>query len=86
LEQAKRSEQAHAEDMKLQDVSLQNLKIALSTSWLFVIAIAGLMTSPSTASGWTALAMAAIAPVAGMWWLWNDPEPTMSDTIRRGRG
>ncbi len=50
--------------------------------WVAAVSIAGIAGNVRSLSGWAVLAGLAILPPLFMLWWWNDPRPTMSETIR----
>ena len=67
-------------------MTLRHIKASIAAAWLLGAAAIGAATGTDTTSGWMALITLGVAPPLGMWLLWNDPEPTMTETIRQGRG
>lgn len=61
----------------------QQVKLALAAVWMLMavvtIAASGYLRSPSDI---VMLAALALAPPAAMWFWWNDPAQTLSETIR----
>lgn len=67
-------------------MALQNIKILVGAAWLLAALSMAVVTSPDSSNGWITWLAAGIAPPLAMWFLWTEPSPTMSETIRRGRG
>jgi hypothetical protein len=65
----------------------QHVKMALGIGWMFlavvVVAALGYLKSPSDL---LMLAALAVAPPAAMWFWWNDPAQTLSQSIQSVRG
>jgi hypothetical protein len=61
-------------------------KFALAAGWMLlavvVVAALGYLRSPSDVMMLLALAL---APPAAMWFWWNDPAPTLSESIQAAR-
>lgn len=67
-------------------MTLQNIKMATAAVWLLIAGTGGIAAGTTTAGGWVALLAVALLPPTAMWFLWNDPAPTMSESISRARG
>lgn len=65
----------------------QYVKLALAVGWIVLavvfVAALGYLRSPSDV---LMLAALALAPPAAMWFWWNDPAETMSESIHAVRG
>jgi hypothetical protein len=61
----------------------QQVKLALAAGWMFlavvIVAALGYLRSPSDV---LMLAALALAPPAAMWFWWNDPAQTLSESIQ----
>jgi hypothetical protein len=61
----------------------QQVKLALSAVWILlavvVVAASGYLRSPSDI---LTLAALALAPPAALWFWWNDPAQTLSESIK----
>jgi hypothetical protein len=61
----------------------QHVKFSLAVGWMLlavgVVAALGYLKSPSDA---VMLAVFALAPPTAMWFWWNDPAETLSESIR----
>jgi hypothetical protein len=61
----------------------QQVKLALAAVWMLlalaIVAGSGYLRSPSDV---VMLAALALAPPAAMWFWWNDPAETLSETIK----
>jgi hypothetical protein len=64
---------------------LENIKAALAVGWVAVTCSAAFAAGGGTASGWTLLAIAMCLPPLAMWWLWNEPHQTLSQSIDQAR-
>jgi hypothetical protein len=64
----------------------QQVKLALAAVWMLltvvIIAASGYLRSPSDV---LMLAALAVAPPAAMWFWWNDPVQTLSQSIQAAR-
>lgn len=64
----------------------QHVKLALAALWMLlavvVVAALGYLRSPSDV---LMLAALALAPPAAMWFWWNDPAQTLSESIQAVR-
>jgi hypothetical protein len=64
----------------------QQVKLALAAGWVLlavaIVAALGYLRSPSD---FLMLAALAVAPPAAMWFWWNDPAPTLSESIQAAR-
>jgi hypothetical protein len=64
----------------------QQVKLALAAGWMLlavvIIAASGYLRSPSDV---LMLAVLAVAPPAAMWFWWNDPAQTLSQSIQAVR-
>lgn len=65
----------------------QHVKLALAAGWMLlavvVVTAFGYLRSPSDVP---MLAALALAPPAAMWFWWNDPAQTLSQSIQAVRG
>ena len=65
----------------------QHVKLMLAAVWMVlavvIVAALGYLRSPSDV---LLLAALALAPPAAMWFWWNDPAETMSESIHAARG
>ena len=65
----------------------QQVKLALAAGWMLlavvVVAALGYLRSPSDI---LMLAALALGPPAAMWFWWNDPAQTLSESIQAVRG
>jgi hypothetical protein len=64
----------------------QHVKLALAAGWMLlavvIVAALGYLRSPSDI---LMLAAVALAPPAAMWFWWNDPAQTLSESIQAVR-
>ena len=61
----------------------QQVKLALAALWMFLaVAIMAASGSLRSASDVLMLAALAVAPPAAMWFWWNDPAQTLSQSIQ----
>ena len=63
-------------------MQLISIKAIFAMLWVSVVFIAGIAGNVRSLSGWAVLGGLAIVPLLVMVWRWNDPRPTMSETIR----
>jgi hypothetical protein len=64
----------------------QPVKLALAAVWMFLaVAIMAASGSLRSASDVLMLAALAVAPPAAMWFWWNDPAQTLSQSIQAVR-
>jgi hypothetical protein len=63
-------------------MQLVSIKAIFAMLWVAAVSIAGIAGNVRSLSGWAVLAGLAILPPLFMLWWWNDPRPTMSETIR----
>jgi hypothetical protein len=63
------------------NMQLISIKAIFAMLWVSAVSIAGFAGNVRSLSGWAVLAGLAILPLV-MLWRWNDPRPTMSETIR----
>ena len=61
---------------------LDSLKTTVTAVWVSAVCTAGLASNLRSLSGWAVLAGLAILPPLVTMWRWNDPRPTMSETIQ----
>ena len=65
-------------------MQLQRIKVGLSALWVFTIVGIAIALDVSWAGGTALLALGALPPLA-LLLLWNDPRPTMSESINDAR-
>jgi hypothetical protein len=64
----------------------QQVKLALAAVWIFLtVAIMAALGSLRSVSDVLMLAALAVAPPAAMWFWWNDPAQTLSQSIQAMR-
>lgn len=67
-------------------MQLVSIKAICAMLWVSAVFIAGIAGNVRSLSGWAVLAGLAIFPLLVMLvmlWRWNDPRPTMSETIQQ---
>ena len=66
-------------------MKLQQTKLILTAIW--VLAMLGVSYAANTAatSNWITLAALTVVPPIAMWFFWNDPPQTMSESIHKAR-
>lgn len=67
-------------------MSLLNMKALLAVAWLFgtFVFLALALRVPSVSDGMVIAAVAILPPII-LWFWWNDPSPTMSESIHEAR-
>ena len=69
----------------LPTMRLQYIKMAMATVWVFGTLLVGVVAQMTSAAGLIVLAAVSLLPPLAMLLLWNDPQQTMSESIREGR-
>lgn len=65
----------------------QHVKLALAAVWMVLtVVLAAALGYFRSSSDVLMLAALALAPLAAMWFWWNDPVETMSESIHAVRG
>lgn len=64
-------------------MKLDSIKTTVTAVWVLAVGTAGIAGNLRSLSGWTVLAGFAVLPPLVMLWRWNDPYPTMSETIQK---
>ena len=60
-------------------------KLLVLSAWVATIATVGLMVTIDTPDRWLLVAAIAMIPAGIANWLWDQPEPTLSELIARSR-
>ena len=60
-------------------------KLLVLAAWVATVATAGLIFSIERPNLWLLVASVAIIPAAIANWLWDQPDPTMSELIAKAR-
>jgi len=64
-------------------MQLVSLKSIIAMLWVSAVwTIAGITGHSNSFPSWAVLAAVAVVPPVVMMWRWNDPGPTMSETIQ----
>ena len=66
-------------------MTLNNIKRSIASVWVLGIGAAGLLAGISSAASSLVLLAVAIVPPLAMMRYWNDPTPTMSESIREAQ-
>ena len=66
-------------------MDLQKIKWTASAAWIFVAVIVGLIAGVASFGGLVMLAALGLLPPLALLLLWNEPTPTMSESIAKGR-
>lgn len=66
-------------------VPLQKIKKVLAVVHVLVVAGAGIVSGATSPAVWTALVALAVLPIGAMLVLWDDPSPTLSESITTAR-
>ena len=66
-------------------MTLSNLKFALAGGYVVVIAGVALLSGVTSSVGLVAFGALALLPAGALLVLWNDPQQSMSETIRGAR-
>jgi hypothetical protein len=64
-------------------MQLHTIKIIAAGGWLAVVCSAALAGAVRSPEGWALLAGAALLPLLGVFWLWNTPRESMSESIQK---
>lgn len=64
---------------------MKQIKLASGIVWVAAAAVVGLLWGVSSPGGLALLAAFALLPPLAMVLLWNEPQETMSESIRGGR-
>ena len=66
-------------------MKLENIKAGIALVWVGLACATAARLDIGSPSGWTLFAAAAALPPLAMWRLWNDPSPTLSESINQAR-
>ena len=64
------------------NMQLDSIKTTVTALWVTAVCAAGIAGDLRSLSGWAVLAGLAVLPPLVMMGRWNDPRPTMSETIQ----
>jgi hypothetical protein len=53
--------------------------------WFLTVCALGFAVDVKSVAGWTILLGLALLPPMFTWWLWSEPQETMSETIQKAR-
>jgi hypothetical protein len=63
-------------------MQLVSIKAIIAMLWVSTVSVVGIAGNLNSVASWTVLAAVAVVPPLVMMWRWNDPVPTMSQTIQ----
>ena len=63
-------------------MQLVSIKATIAMLWVSTVSIVGIAANVNSFSNWTAFGVVALIPLLVMMWRWNDPLPTMSQSIQ----
>jgi hypothetical protein len=66
-------------------MAFKNLKVVMAVAYVIAIGVLGAVTGISSAIAWVMLAVLAVLPAGALVTFWNEPQPTMSESIARAR-
>jgi len=64
-------------------MKLQSIKTTLASAWVLLIIVVGLAAGVESTTGLIALVTVGLLPPLGLLLLWNDPTPTLSQSISK---
>lgn len=64
---------------------MKQIKLTFAIAWMAAAIVVGVVASVRSTGGLALLAAFALLPPLGLVLLWNEPQETMSETIRGGR-
>ena len=64
-------------------MQLQSIKTVLASTWVLFVIVTGLAVGVESTTGLVALATVGLLPPLGLLLLWNDPTPTLSQSISK---
>jgi len=62
---------------------LQSIKKTLATAWVSLVIVIGLVVGVESTVGLATLAILGLLPPLALLLLWNDPTPTLSESISK---
>ena len=62
-------------------MQLQSTQTTLASAWVLLVIVVGLIMGVMSTTGLIALATLGLLPPLGLLLLWNDPAPTLSESI-----
>lgn len=63
-------------------MQLNSIKATVSAVWVSIVCLVGIAGNLQSLSGWVILTGLAILPPLVIMWRWNDPRPTLSESIQ----
>jgi hypothetical protein len=63
-------------------MQLVSIKAIIAMLWVSTVSVVGIAGNLNSVASWTVLAAVVVVPPLVMMWRWNDPVPTMSQTIQ----
>ena len=64
-------------------MQLQSIKTTLASAWVLAVIVVGLAVGVESTTGLIALATVGLLPPLGVLLLWNDPTPSLSESIAK---
>jgi hypothetical protein len=65
-------------------MQLVSIKPILAMLWVSAVFVMGIAGNIDSFASWAVLTGLALMPPLVMMWRWNDPRPTMSESIQKG--
>ena len=66
-------------------MQLLSIKSIIALLWVSAVFVMGIAGNIDSFASWTVLTGLALMPPLVMMWRWNDPRPTMSESIHEAR-
>jgi hypothetical protein len=66
-------------------MDFKNLKVIVAVAYVIAVGVVGALVGVSSNLAWLLLAALALLPAAAVFAFWNEPEPSMSESIARAR-
>jgi hypothetical protein len=66
-------------------MDFKNLKIVIAVAYVIAVGVVAALVGVSSNIAWVMIAGLAILPAAAVIAFWNEPDPTMSESIARAR-
>jgi len=64
-------------------MQLQSIKVTLASAWVLLVTVVGLLLGVASSTGVIALATLGLLPAVGVFVLWHDPTPSLSESITK---
>jgi hypothetical protein len=64
---------------------IDTMKMSLASAWVLALGALSLSGVVHSGTGRASLLGFGLIPVAMMWWLWNPPTPSLSESISKAR-